>query len=157
VIRRLLADQRVRFVLVGGVNTVVGYGLFALFLRAVDGQIGYLGSLASAYAIATIVAFTLHRRITFQVRGGRIPVEFARYAGVTVISLLINAGILAVLVEFARWNPYVAQALSLITTTLVSYVGHRWFTFRGSASDARLPPLPPPPPPPKMKDIGAES
>jgi putative flippase GtrA len=143
VISRLLADQRVRFLLVGGVNTVVGYGLFALFQFSFGHTIGYLGSLIAAYAIATFIAFTLHRRITFQVRGGRVLVEFLRYAGITVISLLLNAAILALLIELAHWNPYVAQAVSLVTTTIVSYVGHKWFTFRRPAALS-------PPPPPKI-------
>lgn len=161
---RLLGDQRVRFVLVGGINTVVGYGLFALFLLLFGRLIGYLGSLVAAYAIAAVIAFTLHRRITFQIRDGRVLVEFARYAGVTAISLLLNAAILALLVELAHWNPYVAQALSLVTTTIVSYLGHKWFTFRRPAAAAPpAPPSPsspspsPPSPPPKTQDIGPKS
>ena len=135
-IRRLLADERVRFVLVGGVNTLVGYGLFALFQFTLGGSIGYLGSLVAAYAIATVIAFSLHRRFTFRVRSGRRLVDFARYAGVTVISLLLNAGILALFVEVAHWNPYVAQAVSLVTTTIVSYFGHKFFSFRRGERDA---------------------
>jgi putative flippase GtrA len=39
-IKRLLGDERVRFVLVGGVNTVVGYGLFVLFVLTIGPTIG---------------------------------------------------------------------------------------------------------------------
>ncbi len=148
-IRRLLADERVRFLLVGGINTLVGYGLFALFQWSLGRSIGYLGSLVASYAIATVIAFSLHRKFTFRVRSGQPFIDFARYAGVTAISLLLNAGILALFVEVAHWNPYFAQALSLITTTVVSYVGHKWFSFRRPAA--------PPSALPKMQDIRPET
>ena len=61
---RLLANQKVRFLIVGGFNAVFGYGLFALFYRFVfsDVRFGYLISLVASYAAAITVAFLLYRR-----------------------------------------------------------------------------------------------
>jgi putative flippase GtrA len=129
-VRRLLNDERIRFLIVGGVNTLVGYGLFALIQFLFGQRIGYLGSLYSSYLIATVLAFTLHRRFTFRAHeSGRLMLDFVRFAAVNVVSLLLNTGLLALLVELAHWNAYLAQAASVVVTTVVSYVGHKWFSF----------------------------
>jgi putative flippase GtrA len=139
---RLLADQRVRFVIVGGINTVLGYGLFALFYFALGETIGYLGSLYASYAVAIVIAFTLHRQFTFRVNGtGSIAVDFARFVGVHAVSLVINTIALPVLVEFISLHPLVAQALIVVVTTLVSYFGHKLFSFRRSPAVSDHEPL----------------
>ena len=131
----LLADERVRFVLVGGVNTVLGYGLFALFWLTLGERIGYLGSLYASYAVAIVAAFVLHRRFTFRVHGtGRVAVDFVRFAGVHVVSLVINTVALPLLVEAGGLYPLVAQAIVVVVTTLVSYFGHKLFSFRRAAA-----------------------
>jgi putative flippase GtrA len=131
----LLADERVRFVIVGGVNTVLGYGLFAAFWLTLGAHIGYLGSLYASYAVAIVAAFTLHRRFTFRVHGtGSVVVDFLRFAGVHVVSLAINTVALPLLVEAGGLYPLVAQAIVVVVTTIVSYFGHKLFSFRrGSA------------------------
>ena len=131
VIQRLLADERVRFLIVGGVNTVIGYGLFALLQLTVGDVIGYLGSLYISTAIAVLIAFVLHRRFTFRVSGsGSVLRDFLRFASVYAVSLAINTAILPVLVELAHLDPLVAQAITIVVTTLISYFGHKLFSFR---------------------------
>jgi putative flippase GtrA len=124
-LRALLAREEIRFLLVGGVNTVVGYGLFALFLLVT----GYLASLYLSYACAIVLAFVLHRRFTFRVRGN-VAVDFIRFVGVYVVSLAINTVVLPLLVEVAGLHPLVAQGVALVITTVISYVGHKLFSFR---------------------------
>lgn len=130
-IRSLLADERVRFLIIGGFNTVLGYGLFAAFQISVGHVIGYLGSLYASYILAVVVAFALHRRFTFKVHGtGNIIVDLLRYASVSVVSLVVNTVALPVLVEIVGLDPLVAQAITVVVTTLVSYFGHKFFSFR---------------------------
>jgi putative flippase GtrA len=130
----LFADERVRFLVVGGINTIVGYALFALLQLTVGQTIGYLGSLYGSYVLAVTLAFVLHRRFTFRVEGtGNRFVDFVRFASVYVVSLAANTVVLPLLVEFARLDPLVAQAISVVVTTVVSYFGHKYFSFRRSA------------------------
>jgi putative flippase GtrA len=128
-IKRLLADERFRFLLVGGINTVVGYGLFVVLQLSVGEVIGYLGSLFISYAVGTVVAFILHRRFTFRVQGNLV-VDFLRFCSVYVVSLAINTAVLPLLVELVHLDPLVAQALTIIITTVLSYTGHKVFSFR---------------------------
>jgi len=132
--KRLLADERVRFLIVGGINTVVGYALFVAFELTLGGYIGYLGSLYASYVLATGLAFVLHRRFTFRVNGtGNVLLDFLRFASVYVVSLAINTVALPILIELAGMNSLAAQAIIVVVTTLVSYFGHKLFSFRRAA------------------------
>lgn len=129
VLRRLISDERVRFVVIGAVNTVVAYLLFVIFELVSGGR--YLMSLFLAYALATLLAFVLHRRFTFGVVGrDKIVMDFVRFEGVYVVMFLVNAALLALLVDVLSWNSLIAQALIVIVTTTVSFVGHKFFSFR---------------------------
>ena len=129
--RRLAGDERVRFLVVGGFNTALGYGLFVIFELAFG---MYLVSLYGSAVIAIVVAFFLHRNVTYRVVGtGNVVIDFLRFVSVYVVSLAINTVALPLLVEFGRLNPLVAQALIVVGTTLISYFGHKLFSFRRRA------------------------
>jgi putative flippase GtrA len=143
---RLLGDERVRFVLVGGINTVVQFGLFALFDQGDRSVVRYLASLYASYLVAIIIAFFLHRRFTFRAAGAGNPiVDFFRFASVYVVSLIINTALLPLLVETFGLSPLVAQALVTVFTTLISYFGHKYFSFRRKSNAEPMPADPVPP------------
>jgi putative flippase GtrA len=132
-VRRLLSDERFRFLLVGGVNTVVGYGLFVVFELSIGKHIavGYLVSLYLSWALASILAFFLHRRFTFRIAGRQHLVrDFFRFVGVSLVALAVNSVALPLLVEVAHLVPIFAQALIVVVTTTISYLGHKFFSFR---------------------------
>jgi putative flippase GtrA len=134
-IAALLADERVRFLIIGGFNTVIGYALFAALQITVGHVIGYLGSLYVSYLLGVALAFVMHRRFTFQKHGtGNVVVDFLRFASVYVVSLAINTVVLPLLVEVAGLDPLIAQAITVVITTLVSYFGHKYFSFRRAKS-----------------------
>jgi putative flippase GtrA len=135
VLAALLGDERIRFLLVGGINTVIGYGLFALLYTLFGTHLGYLGSLYLSYIPATIIAFVLHRHFTFRVSGtGRVVLDFLRFSIVYVVSLAINTVLLPVFVEVVHLPPLVAQAISTVLVTVLTYFGHKLFSFRRGRS-----------------------
>jgi putative flippase GtrA len=117
--------------MVGATNTLLGYAIFAAFdlwvFRGV--AFGYLFSLLIAYALAIIVAFFLYRRFVFVVHGNLL-VDFVRFLSVYLVSIGINLLALPTLVEFVKLPPLLAQAIVLVITTVVSFIGHRYFSFR---------------------------
>ncbi|MGN6272331.1 MAG: GtrA family protein [Protaetiibacter sp.] len=136
---RLIRDQRVAFLIVGGVNTLVGFGWFVLFELTVGrllGGFGYLATLACAHVASVLCAFVLYRRFVFRVRG-HVLRDLLRFEMVYLVSLGINFVALPLLVELAHLAPIVAQALIVVITTLVSWFGHRGFSFRRSAEEKK--------------------
>ena len=133
---RVVRDQRVAFLIVGGVNTVVGFLCFAGFLVLLGGR--YLVALICAYVVAVLIAFVLYRCAVFRVRG-HVLADLWRFTTVYLSALAVNFTLLPVLVEIAHLRPLVAQALIVFVTSLMSWMGHKHFSFRrsGPAGDQR--------------------
>jgi putative flippase GtrA len=130
---RVVRDQRVAFLAVGAINSVVGYVCFAGLLLLL-GQSGYLVALVCAYVIAVLFAFVLYRFFVFRVRG-HVLADLWRFATVYISSLAVNFVLLALLVEFAHLRVLLAQALIVFVTSVMNWIGHKHFSFRrGSPS-----------------------
>lgn len=129
--RRLVVDQRVRFLMVGGTNTVVGYCAFALFDLFVFQDIpqGHLLSLVLSYAVSISLAFFLYRRFVFKVRG-QVWRDFGAFVSVNMFAIVLNLVLLALLVDVVGLPALAGQAIALSVTVVVSYLGHREVSFR---------------------------
>jgi putative flippase GtrA len=128
---RLIRDQRVAFVIVGGVNTLVGLGWFLLFNHFAGPYAGYMGALVLAHVCAVLCAFVLHRRLVFKVRG-HVLLDLARFELVNLGALGVNAVLLPFFVEVVGLPVVLAQIVSTAITIVTTYLGHRWFSFRRS-------------------------
>src|SRR5450759_3646935 len=91
---RLIRDQRVAFIAVGAINTVVGY-----------------------------------RFVVFRVRG-HVLSDLWRFETVYLSALAVNFALLPLLVEIAGLPVLLAQALIVFVTSLMSWVGHKHYSFR---------------------------
>ncbi len=131
IVGRLLKDQRVRFLLVGGFNTMIGFGLFVVIELVIGRHTSYWVSLYSAYAFGVVISFLLHRRYTFQVAGtGHFFLDFIRFQSVSLVALAFNTIALPLLVELGQLAPILAQAIVVGITTVTSYIGHKFFSFK---------------------------
>jgi putative flippase GtrA len=140
---RIFHDQRVAFLVVGAINTVVGFAIFVVCSESVgqfvDHRFGRVaGSLVTvgiSHVLGVLFAFVMHRRFVFHVRGHMLR-DLARFESVYLTALGINAIALPVLVELGL-HRIPAQAIILASTTLLSYFGHRHFSFRRGAADSQ--------------------
>ena len=122
-----------RFLAVGATNTLVGYLIFSAFTLWVfaDVHLGYLLSLALSYAVGISLAFVLYRRFVFVVHG-HVLRDFARFVSVYLVAIGINTLALPLLVEVVQVPPLLSQLIILVVTTLLSFFGHKKFSFRRS-------------------------
>jgi putative flippase GtrA len=138
---RRVRDQRVAFLIVGAINTVVGFGIFVACSETVghivDRRFGQLaGSLVTvgiSHVLSVLFAFVMHRRFVFHVRG-HVLLDLMRFESVYLTALGISAVALPALVELGL-NRILAGAIITAATTLLSYFGHRHFSFRRNAAD----------------------
>jgi putative flippase GtrA len=133
---RVVRDRRVAFLIVGAINTVVGYLCFAGFL-AIVGQRHYLVALACAHVVGVLFAFVLYRYVVFRVRG-HLLADLWRFETVYLSALAVNFVLLPVLVEIAHLPVLVAQAMIVFVTSVMSWVGHKNYSFRRSSSSGDL-------------------
>lgn len=133
-------SQLIRYLLVGGFNTVFGYSLFALLNWSFRG----LGSFSYMYAavlsnlIAITVAFLGYKWFVFRTRGNYL-IEWVRCVGVYGSSMAIGLVGLPILVPILRGHlqhpmeaPYIAAAILTVITVIFSFLGHKNISFRQS-------------------------
>jgi putative flippase GtrA len=137
---RRVRDQRVAFVLVGGVNTAVGFLAFVGFDRLYAALAPGWGSvvhntltLGCAHVVSVIIAFVLYRTLVFRVTG-QVWRDFVRFESVYLVSLGVNWLLLNLLTVVLGLSAIVAQALVVAIIAMVSFFGHKHFSFRRSAS-----------------------
>jgi putative flippase GtrA len=135
---RVVRDQRVAFIAVGAMNTIFGYLCFAAFLVTVGRRWHYLGALACAHVVSVLFAFVLYRFLVFRVRG-HVLADLWRFETVYLAALAVNFVLLPLLVELVHLPVLVAQALIVLVTALMSWMGHKNYSFRRSPSSEELP------------------
>ena len=126
---RLLATLRRgrlhRFVLVGILNTLVGYGCI-LVLQAISHQ--PVLSNVLGYGLSAGFSYLSHSHLTF----GQQP--SSRSAGAYLIVLVMGYAINLIVLKLSLlWMGAVAaQGLAVLSFAVFSYVGQRWLVFPGS-------------------------
>jgi putative flippase GtrA len=125
----VVKNDKIAFLVVGAVNTAVGALWFIAFESTVGQVAGYMVSLLLAHVAAVLCAFVLYRTLVFRVRGNVIR-DLLRFEMVYLSALAVNVVVLPVLVEFGGLAPIPAQMLIVGVTAVMSYVGHKYFSFR---------------------------
>ena len=113
----------IRFILVGILNTMVGYGLFALFI--------YLGlhySLAVLFSTILGVLFNFKRigRLVFNTSDNE---RIYHFIGVYMLLYLLNVSGLWGLSFIGMENMYIAGAILLVPLAIISFILNKNFVF----------------------------
>jgi len=119
----VLSAQLLRFLLVGGLNTVVGYGLFAGFTWA---GLPYPLAIGLATVLGVLFNFQSVGRLVF---GGAPMAQLGRFVAVYVFIYLLNVGSVALLLR-SGLNVYVANAMVILPMALIAFVLQRRFVFQ---------------------------
>jgi len=126
-----------RFLLVGLLNTAVGLSATYILLNAA--RLGYWPSTLLGNGVGAVVSFVLNRSFTFRSEVHWLPgmVKFGLVIGICYV-LAYSIGMEAVqwLLPLVWERPGVrvienmAVLCGMGLYTVLSYSGHRWFTFR---------------------------
>ena len=133
---RVVRDQRVAFLAVGATNTLFGYLLFAALLLLLGHRL-YLVALVCAYVLSVLIAFVLYRHLVFRVRG-HVLADLWRFVTVYLAAFAVNLVVLPLLVELAHLPVLVAQAMIVLITSTMSWLGHKHYSFRRPSSSNDL-------------------
>lgn len=118
----MLNSQLFRFLLVGGLNTIVGYALFAALVWA---GLPYPGAIALATVLGVAFNFQSTGRLVF---GGAPLSQLWRFAAVYAAVYLINVASVALLLRIGL-NVYVANGLVILPLALIAFAMQRRFVF----------------------------
>lgn len=123
--------EQLLYLMIGGWNTLFGYGVWALLQTVLGDRVHYLVVVLIAWPIAVLNAYLGYRLVVFRSRG-RVRGELPRFLAVYVATLVANLIMLPVALAALPVNVYVAQALFAIVVVICSYLAHKYYSFRGS-------------------------
>jgi len=116
--QRLLA-----FFVVGGLNTLFGYGVYALMIL-----VGL--TVPVAIAVSTVAGVLFNFKTTSRlVFGNRDNSKIVRFVAAYLVTYMLNVGLAGLLVR-AGLNSYLAGAAAILPMALVSYFILSRFVFR---------------------------
>ncbi len=125
--KKLLHNKIVRFFLVSGLNTIFGYGLFALLI--------YLGlhyTLACFIGTIAGILFNFKTIGTIVFKNNKNSRIF-RFFGVYGITYLCGTGALALFIYFGV-NVYIGGVILLLPMGLFAYTLNHFFVFNNTGS-----------------------
>lgn len=117
-------SQLVRFCAVGASGFVVNLIVFSLAFEV--GHMHHTAAAVVAFCVAWVNNFILNRQWTFSAVHGSPLRQGVRYLATSVLSLLLNLGILELLVR-SGLPEIPAQAVAIVAVTPVGFLlGRRW-------------------------------
>jgi putative flippase GtrA len=122
--------EQLLYLVVGGWNTVFGYGFWALLQSLFGESVHYLVIVLICWPIAVLNAYLGYRYLVFNSRGSILR-ELPRFSLVYVASLLVNLALLPIALRVLPFNIYVDQLLFLVGGIAASYLGHKYYSFGG--------------------------
>ncbi|MDD4003091.1 MAG: GtrA family protein [Clostridia bacterium] len=132
-------DKRIKFILVGALNTLIGYGTSALILllvykipldaisKATDIQA--LIAAVCGHTLGMVNSFFWNKFFTFA-NNDKSFTQVYKFLFISLLQLGLNYGLIIFLQNVLGAGIYIAQAITLILTTVISYLGHNYFTFK---------------------------
>jgi len=123
--------EQILYLVIGGWNTLFGYAIWALLYFLLKDHLHYLIILVLSWPPAVANAYLGYRTVVFRSTGS-VWREIPRFSLVYVITLVSALIALPILVRTLSFNLYVIQALYTGVVVVLSYLGHKYFSFRKS-------------------------
>jgi putative flippase GtrA len=131
--KHLLQHKLIRFFLVGGLNTVFGYCIFALLLWV---GFAYPWALLTGTVLAILFNFKTYGHLVFHTKSNRLLFRFIIVYG--ILYLFNYAGLRICL--SAGLNAYIGGAILAIPTGLLGFLLNKRFVFPKKTSQPAQPP-----------------
>jgi putative flippase GtrA len=125
--------EQIAYLLVGAWNTLFGYALFALLYYLLGTHLHVDVILVLSYVVSIANAYIGYRFVVFRSTGSMAR-ELPRFTAVYAVTLAANLVVLPLSLRLLPWNVYVVQGLFTVVIVVLSYLGHKYFSFRGGGA-----------------------
>lgn len=113
----------IRFLFVGGINTLFGYGLFAFFIYL---NLHYSVASLLSTVIGVLFNFKTTGKLVFKSSDNRLIVRFFGVYGIVyVVNIMFLKGF-----NWLGLNLYIAGAILILPQAILSFMLNRKFVFR---------------------------
>ena len=125
----MIEVQKFRYLAVGGINTLVGYGIGVVLYKLFGGAIHIFIIGIAANILSISFSFITYKTLVFRTVGHWLKEYFKAYVvygGLAILGILL----LWLFVDKMNLSIWMAQGLVTALTVIVSYIAHARFTFR---------------------------
>ena len=126
---KILQKQSLRYLMAGGWNTLFGYGVGVGLYTVLSHELHVAVIAAIANILAITMSFLTYKLFVFKTTGNWLS-EYGRSYVVYGSMALLSIALLWALVDYLGIDIWYAQALVVLLTVGISYLGHKFFTFR---------------------------
>jgi putative flippase GtrA len=121
--------KKLRFLVIGGLNTLVGLGVYPiLYLCLHPIGLGYIQALILSQIFCITFSFVTNKYFVFQTKGN-LKAEYLKFISFHGFYFLLNLAILPLLVQGLNMSPIIAQTLFSVVLIVTSYFWHNSITF----------------------------
>jgi len=122
----LAHEEKLRYLLVGGWNTLFGYVAFVALYYLVPFHYMIIVIISNIVAITN--AYLCYKFLVFRTRGHYLR-EYLKFYVVYGTSMIMGITMLSLLVELLRLHPVAAQTIIVPVGIVISFIGHKYFSF----------------------------
>lgn len=123
-------EKKIRFLIAGGLNTLVGLSIYPLlYLALTPFGVGYFKVLFLSQIPSVTFSFITNKYFVFKSKGN-VKQEYLKFFSFYGFYFLLNLIALPILVELLRIEPIISQALFSVAIILTSYFWHNMVTFK---------------------------
>ncbi|MCC6274983.1 MAG: GtrA family protein [Leptospiraceae bacterium] len=127
---RELLGKFIKFLIVGGVCTLINYGIFYGLFHYI--KIQYLLSSIIGYISGLLLGYFINKFWTYQVDKKAKDIFVIKYMVIYMISLFVSTAFLKLLVETLLLNPLLANIFAIGLSTIMNFVGTNFLVFRNN-------------------------
>ncbi len=125
-------EEKIKFVIVGFWNTIIGYVTFIVLYYLLQERLNYLVILIFSNIISITNSYLCYKFFVFKTKGNYCS-EYIRFYFVYGLSFLANMLLMPLFVEIVGMKPIPAQGIILFFSVVFSYLGHKHYSFGSSA------------------------
>lgn len=121
--------EKVNYLLIGVWNTIFGYFTFAALYYLFHQEIHYLILFIISNILSITNAYIGYKIFVFKTIGNYLK-EYLKFYVIYGAAMLLNFILLPIVVELFHINPILAQGFLIIFNVIISYLGHKNFSFK---------------------------
>ena len=128
---KLLSDQKLKYLLTGFYNTLIGYIIFVLVFYFFSSTANHYLLLGISHLIGTAHNFFSYGTFVFKLKlKPRKLRNYLKFNLVYIFLFLINITLFSLLTKTMNWDLYFSQAIIVIHLAILGYILNKYYSFK---------------------------
>ena len=115
------------YLIIGTIATAIDWSIFSITVSRL--QLHYETALILAYCTAALFHYIANKMVTFKCPSKQIGSQFSIYVTVTLSSLALSMGVMALLINLFNLHKIAARIITTILMIMPNYLLHKHITF----------------------------